>query len=37
MMVEEWCVTGAKDFSFFLLVESSISGERSCGMIDQQT
>ena len=29
------CVSGAKDLR--LLVESSISGERSCGMIDQQT
>ena len=33
--VVKWCVSGAKDLR--LLVESSISGERSCGMIDLPT
>ena len=35
MTVVEWCVSGAKDLGF--IVDSSISGERSCEMIDQQT
>ena len=35
MTVEKWCVSGAKDLR--LLVKSSISGERSCRMIDRQT
>ena len=46
MTVVEWCVSGAKDLRCIgrefhklgdLLVESSISGERSCRMIDRQT
>ena len=32
MTVVEWYVSGAKDLR--LLVENSISGERSCGIID---
>ena len=35
MTVVEWCVSEAKDLRF--IVESSISRERSCGMIDQKT
>ena len=35
MTVVEWSVSEAKDLD--LLVKSSVSGERSCGMIDRQT
>ena len=33
MPVMEWCVPGPR--ILYLLVEKSISGERSCGMIDR--
>ena len=36
MTVVEWCVSRAKDLRY-IGIESSISGERSFGMIDRQT
>ena len=36
MTVVEWCLCQEQRI-FDLLVESSISGERSCEIIDQQT